>query len=174
MVERRFRYPAALSVREPIRWSAGTALDVRELREPRRLERRVRVHARLGELVLRAGLPKERGAERWRAQAERFFTRHDVLLTPGLAMRPAAAVRWGERRWFSNFFSDAQWAPFAAPWNLAGWPAMVVPAGQAPGGTPLAVQLVARPGGEPLLLGLAAQLEQLRPWRRTAPGYPAR
>jgi amidase len=59
-------------------------------------------------------------------------------------------------------------APFAAPWNVAGWPAMAVPAGLDPRGMPLAVQLVARPGGEGLLLALAGQLEQLRPWPRTA------
>jgi amidase len=44
-----------------------------------------------------------------------------------------------------------------------------VPAGLHPNGTPLSVQLVARPGGESLLLAIAAQLEQLRPWPRTAP-----
>jgi amidase len=49
---------------------------------------------------------------------------------------------------------------------------MVVPAGEAPDGTPLAVQLVGRPGTEAVLLGVAAQLERARPWRRVAPGYP--
>jgi amidase len=46
---------------------------------------------------------------------------------------------------------------------------MTVPAGRHSKGTPLAVQLVARPGGEALLLSVAAQLEQLRPWVRLAP-----
>jgi amidase len=64
---------------------------------------------------------------------------------------------------------NARYAPFAAPWNLAGWPAMAVPAGLAPDGLPLSVQLVSRPGTESLLLGLAATLERLRPWPRTAP-----
>jgi amidase len=45
---------------------------------------------------------------------------------------------------------------------------MSVPAGLDPNGLPLAVQLVGRPGTERLLLGLAAQLERLRPWPRTA------
>jgi amidase len=45
---------------------------------------------------------------------------------------------------------------------------MAVPAGLAPNGLPLAVQLVAKPGAEGQLLALAAQLEQLRPWPRTA------
>jgi amidase len=47
---------------------------------------------------------------------------------------------------------------------------MAVPAGTHPDGMPLSVQLVARPGRESLLLGLAATLERVRPWQRTAPG----
>ena len=42
-----------------------------------------------------------------------------------------------------------------------------------PRGLPLAVQLVSPPGGEGQLLALAAQLEELRPWPRTAQGYAA-
>ncbi|MGH8861195.1 MAG: amidase, partial [Jatrophihabitantaceae bacterium] len=47
--------------------------------------------------------------------------------------------------------------------------AMTVPTGTGPDGLPRAVQLVGRPGAEATLLGLAAQLERLRPWSRTAP-----
>jgi amidase len=82
-----------------------------------------------------------------------------------------ASKAWADRGWFTNVWSNAHYAPFAAPWNLAGWPAMAVPAGLAPNGMPLSVQLVARPGGEPMLLALAAQLEQLRPWQRVAPAF---
>jgi amidase len=46
---------------------------------------------------------------------------------------------------------------------------MAVPLGTLPSGAPCAVQLVGRPGTEAELLDLAGQLEQLRPWRRTAP-----
>ncbi|MGN6609155.1 MAG: amidase, partial [Jatrophihabitans sp.] len=162
-------YPATLGAREIARWTAGTALDARAVRDPAGLEPRVRRHAAVGSLVMRAGLPKEAGRTKWRARAEQFFAKHDVLVTPALAQKPKRADRWSERGWLANLLSDARYAPFAAPWNLAGWPAMVVPAGQTPDGTPLAVQLVARPGWERQLLGLAAQLEQLRPWRRVAP-----
>jgi amidase len=48
---------------------------------------------------------------------------------------------------------------------------MVVPAGLHPNGMPLSVQLVGRPGSEALLLTVAAQLELIRPWARTAPSY---
>ena len=130
----------------------------------------MRTHAALGRAVLRAGSPKGSGRQLWQQVAERFFADHDVLLTPTLAQRPLAATpAWGRRSWLANVTANSQYAPFAAPWNLAGWPAMSVPAGIHPKGTPLAVQLVARPGGEQLLLRVAAQLEQLRPWPRLAP-----
>jgi amidase len=58
-----------------------------------------------------------------------------------------------------------------AAWNLAGYPAISVPAGVSETGLPLAVQLVAPPGNEELLLSLAAQLERRRPWPRFAPAY---
>jgi amidase len=75
---------------------------------------------------------------------------------------------WSQRGWVANVVSNARYAPFAAPWNLAGWPAMAVPAGLDPRELPLSVQLVAKPGGEAQLLALAGQLEQLRPWPRVA------
>jgi amidase len=49
---------------------------------------------------------------------------------------------------------------------------MSVPAGVHPtAGTPMAVQLVARPGREATLLSLAATIESIRPWPRLAPAY---
>jgi amidase len=163
-------YPTRTALAALVRWYAGTEKDAQLLDDRSRVERRVRVHAALGRLVLRAGYPKVRGREQWRAVAERFFADHDVLVTPALAQRPLPAVRWGQRGWLANVTANSRYAPFAAAWNLAGWPAAAVPAGVHPAGTPLAVQLVARPGGEHLLLQVAAQLEQLRPWQRLAPG----
>lgn len=78
-----------------------------------------------------------------------FFVGYDVLVTPALAQPPIAAAAWSQRGWLANVWTNARYAPFAAPWNLAGWPAMSVPAGLGPRGLPLAVQLVAPPGGEP-------------------------
>jgi len=80
-----------------------------------------------------------------------------------------AAKRWGEAGWLANLWANTHYAPFAAPWNLAGWPAMAVPAGQHPNGMPLSIQLVGRAGTEATLLAVAAQLERLRPWTRLAP-----
>jgi amidase len=89
-------------------------------------------------------------------------------IVPALARAPIEALDWRDRGWFANLWSNATYAPFAAPWNLAGWPAMTVPAGLDATGMPLAVQLVGRPGSEKLLLDVAAQLERARPWPRLA------
>jgi len=155
---------------EIVRWVAGTELDARLLTDRARMNARTRRHAAAGRLVLRAGLPRNAGRERWRRRAEAFFAGFDVLLTPTLAQPPIPAAAWAQKDWLANIWSNTHYAPFAAHWNLAGWPAMAVPAGLHPNGTPLSVQLVARPGGEALLLSIAAQLETLRPWPRTAPG----
>jgi amidase len=104
--------------------------------------------------------------------ATTVFDRFDVLLTPTLAQPPIAAGRWGERGWLANVLANTRYAPYPAPWNLAGYPAASVPAGIHRGtGTPLSVQLVTTPDGESRLLSLAAELEELRPWQRLAPGF---
>jgi amidase len=160
-------YGRSIVVPEVLRWTAGTELDARLLADRSRLAPRTARHAAVGRLALRLPL----GAGGWPARAARFFDRWDVLVTPALARTPVAAAAWAGRGWLANVWSNSRYAPFAAPWNLAGWPAMSVPAGLDPRGRPLAVQLVAPPGGEARLLALAGQLERLRPWPRLAPGY---
>ena len=162
-------YGQSLAPTEIARWTAGTELDAQLLRDRTAMDARTKRHAALGRLVLKLGLPKEKGRQRWISRAERFFANYDVLITPGLAQPPKRAIAWSQRGWLANILSDARHSPFAAPWNLSGWPGVAVPAGQAPDGQPVVVQLVAQPGREKLLLELAAQLEQLRPWQRTAP-----
>ena len=166
--------PTSTALQALVRWYAGTEMDARTLADRSRLEPRVARHAALGRIAMRLGLVRADARERWRARASAFFAEHDVLLTPTLAQPPLEAVRWGARSWLANVTANARYAPFAAPWNIAGWPAMAVPAGVHTTGTPLSVQLVAPLGGEARLLGLAAQLERLRPWSRLAPGYVPR
>lgn len=151
-----------------VRWMAGTEMDARLLVDRDQLATSIRRHARVGSLAMRLGLPRPNGRRRWQQRAGRFMADYDVLITPALARPPIAAKAWSQRGWLTNLVTNIRFAPFAAPWNLAGWPAMAVPAGLDPDGLPLSVQLVARPGGEALLLSLAGQLEQLRPWPRLA------
>jgi amidase len=149
------------------RWFAGPAEQAEDF-DDALLQPRTRTHVRLGRLVRRAGLVRESAKQRWIARAEEFFAEHDVLVTPTLATLPPKARRWHERRWLPNVVPAIRVAPYPGVWNLAGYPAMSVPVGQHSSGLPIGVQLVAAPGGEARLLGVAAQLEALHPWRRTA------
>ncbi|PXY26545.1 amidase [Prauserella sp. PE36] len=143
------------------RWFAGPAEQADDLGvDSALLQRRTRTHVRIGNAVRRAGLVREDSAREWTRRAEAFFADHDVLVTPTLAARPPKARRWHERSCLANAAPSIRLAGFAGLWNLAGFPAMSVPAGQFADGLPIGVQLVAAPGGEATLLGLAAQLEE--------------
>ncbi|MFF3850591.1 amidase [Streptomyces sp. NPDC002328] len=160
-------YPLSLGVTSLAHWTAGTAVDAGGL-DPRLLTRRTRVHAAVGRRFLgpvRGGSAREE----LRSRLEPFFAEHDVLLTPALARRSPKSGPWHERGWLSNILANTNYSPLTPPWNLTGWPAAVVPFGTLPSGAPTAVQLVGLPGAEDELLGVAAHLEELRPWRRTAP-----
>ena len=155
-----------------VRWFAGTAADADAL-DSARLEARVRRHAMLGRLVRRTPLMDERLRESWIRHADEFLREYDVLITPALAQPPINARRWFSGGWSSTMLANIRYAPFAAPWNVAGMPAIVIPMGVHPqAGTPVAAQVVARRGREALLLAVAAWVERTRPWRRTAPGFP--
>ncbi|GHF45712.1 amidase [Amycolatopsis bartoniae] len=147
------------------RWFAGPSEQADDL-DRTLLQPRTQAHVRLGRALRRAGLVRPGTRERWRRRAAEFFADHDVLLTPTLAALPVKAARWHERSALANAVSSVRVAPFAGLWNLAGYPAMSVPAARHPNGLPLGVQLVAAPGGEARLLAVAAQLERLNPWPR--------
>ena len=99
------------------------------------------------------------------------WSRFDVVLTPALAQRP---VRIGEIDVMGDnpaweFKKSGQFTPYTALFNVSGQPAMSVPLFQGDDGLPLAVQIAGPPAGEALLLSLAAQLEQARPWADRRP-----
>ncbi|MFF8970234.1 amidase [Streptomyces sp. NPDC014995] len=160
-------YPLSLGVTALAHWTAGTAVDARAL-DARLLNRRTRVHAALGRRFLN-GVRGGTAREDLRRRLEPFFAEYDVLLTPALARRSPKSAPWHERGWLSNVLVNSNYSPLTPPWNLTGWPATVVPVGTLPSGAPTAVQLVGLPGSEGRLLRVAEQLEELRPWRRTAP-----
>lgn len=160
-------YPLSLGVTSLTHWTAGTAVDAQGL-DARQLTRRTRVHAAVGKRFVdraRAGASREE----LRRRLEPFFDEYDVLLTPALARRSPRSEPWHERGWLRNIMANTNYSPLTPPWNLTGWPAMAVPLGTLPSGAPTAVQLVGRPGSEATLLALAERMQELRPWRRTAP-----
>lgn len=164
-------YRASDAISLAAKWTLGTAEDAEGL-DASLLERRTRGHMRLGALLQTARADGDSGRDAWVARLDAFFDDHDVLVTPTLAQPAPPSRAWHLRSWFANVWRDANYAPFAARFNLAGVPAASVPWGTDGDGMPLAVQLVAWRGGEATLLAVAAQLEALRPWRPYAPHYP--
>ncbi len=158
------------------RWAAAAADDAEHLGIPLAdLQPRSRTHARLGRAVRAAGLVRPRTAERFRERMAAFFAAGgevlDLLLTPVVTGPPLPARPWHERSFLANVTAQGRWAPWTAAWNLAGLPALVLPAGTRPTGQPLAVQLVGPPGAERRLLWTAGELERRLPWRRYAPVF---
>jgi amidase len=91
----------------------------------------------------------------------------DVLLTPTLAEPPPLL---GE-------LTDPETGPgrllpfvlFTAPFNVTGQPAMSVPLAMSSSNLPIGVQCVGAPYREDVLIRLAAQLEDARPWADRRP-----
>jgi amidase len=160
--------PYAASDALPVfaRWFAGVDEATRtleELLDSSRLQRRTRVHARLGRWVRWAGGPRSGGQRRAAHRLHAFLARFDALITPALASPPIPAGPWADRSWLSNVVANISYAPFAAPWNLVDTPAGVIPTGLHTDGTPLGVQIVGSPGDDAMVLEIMAELEDAFP-----------
>jgi amidase len=147
------------------RWFVGvadSAMDFEDsgVLDPSQLAARTRRHIQLGRMVRRLGGPRDRLKHRWRQRLAEFFGTYDALITPALAHRPLPAAEWSRRGWARNVYGNTRYAPFAAPWNLAGTPAGVVSVGVASHGGPLGVQVVAPIGQERSVLSVMAALER--------------
>jgi amidase len=121
-----------------------------------------------------------------------FHQRHDLLLTPTMAMPPARVGEIATPAW-QHFAmkillalglsrvvlksgmieqmvrENLKWVPYTQIGNLTGVPAMSVPTHWTADGLPLGVHFVAPHGGEGMLFRLAGQLEQARPWAEKRP-----
>jgi amidase len=163
-------YPRSAWLAAVARWTNAATEDVDDLPAARRADpqRRTLQHAALGRRLQRWIRPSD--VREWRAAAERFMSGCDLLIMPTTAASGLPAREWSQQSWRSNVVAALRYTGgFAGAWNLAGWPAVSVPAGFDPStGAPVGVQLVARPGEEQLLVAVAALVERLRPWRRLA------
>jgi amidase len=100
----------------------------------------------------------------------------DVLVTPTLAREPIeiGALRPGPGEPAIRMLENAAaFVPFTPVWNVTGQPAISLPLHQSASGLPIGVQFVGPPAGEDLLLSLAAQLEEARPWSDRRPELAA-
>ncbi len=106
--------------------------------------------------------------EEVRRAFDAYFQSVDVVATPATAV-PAFPLDERPRE-IAGRAVDWLWGafPFTPQFNVAGVPAMTVPAGVA-GGLPVGLQLVAGRGGEGLLLDLAERLEPVLGFDAAAP-----
>jgi amidase len=100
-----------------------------------------------------------------------FLTRFDVLLSPTLARPPAKLGILGLSPADLAVYAQevTSYSPFTALANVTGQPSMSVPLHWTPQGLPLGTLFTGRYGEEALLLRLAAQLEQAKPWAHQRP-----
>jgi amidase len=101
-----------------------------------------------------------------------FWTDHDVLVTPTLALPPieVGGLRQAEGEPpIQMLLNAANFVPFTPVFNVTGQPAVSLPLHMTPDGLPVGVQFVGAPAAEETLISLAAQLEQASPWAERHP-----
>jgi amidase len=99
-----------------------------------------------------------------------FFERYDLWLTPTVATPPPplGAFKSTPSNPLGGIFAAAEFAPFTPAFNATGQPAISLPLHRNGAGLPIGSQLVAAYGREDLLLRVASQLEEARPFTHAA------
>ena len=106
-------------------------------------------------------------AQRASRDVARFFQSFDLWLTPTLGTPPPPLGTFAyspDNDAFEHRRKMAGFSPFTYICNITGQPAASVPLHWNDEGLPIGVHLAARYGGEATIFGLAAQMEQARPW----------
>lgn len=99
---------------------------------------------------------------------------HDLLVTPMLPEPPFLLGHVSPDVDLDEVMVRMSGLPsFAMPFNITGQPAISLPLHWDDDGLPIGVQLVAAPGREDVLLRVAAQLEDTRPWADRRPRVAA-
>jgi amidase len=108
--------------------------------------------------------------QRYGRRVAAFVAGYDLVLTPTLALPPVPVgwVREPEDAW-EQYARAIEFTPFTPPVNVAGLPAASAPFSWTDDDLPIGVQLIASSGGEPVLLRVAAQIEEARPWVERRP-----
>lgn len=161
-------YPLTLGLRFNARWLGGIAQDAAGL-DIDALEPRTMQMVKLGRFF--SSRTRSASADPFGRRMARWFTDHDALITPTLTQGAEPIGTWDGAGWAKTMLGVANHI-YTPPWNVAGLPAASVPFGHDDDGLPIGMQLVGPAGSEARLLNLAAQIEQLRPWRRLAPVPP--
>ena len=89
--------------------------------------------------------------DQYRSDMLAYMRRYDAIICPTAAF---PALPHGE-----TYAEENRNAHYTAPYNLTGWPGVVVRCGTSPEGLPIGIQVIARPWREDVALALAAVLE---------------
>jgi aspartyl-tRNA(Asn)/glutamyl-tRNA(Gln) amidotransferase subunit A len=111
-----------------------------------------RLHTRRGELG---------------SQMRQFMQRHDLLVTPTLAVPAFDAKPAGHAPMDPKAMLG--WTPFSYPFNLTQQPACTIPCGLTKAGLPIGLQIVGPMFGDALVLRAARAYETVRPIARPKP-----
>jgi len=113
----------------------------------------------------------EETQQRTRRLHEWWESGFDLLLSPTLgALPPTLGYLVGTSdNPAQGMVRTVPFSAFTMPFNQSGQPAVSVPWHWTPDDIPVGVQLVAAWGREDVLLRVAAQLEQVRPWAHRRP-----
>lgn len=98
------------------------------------------------------------------AQMRQFMQRHDLLVTPSVAVPAFDARPAGHQPLTPETMLG--WTPFSYPFNLTQQPAITVPCGLTTDGLPIGLQLVGPMFGDALVLRAARAFESACPVRR--------
>jgi amidase len=99
----------------------------------------------------------------------------DLLLTPTLPEPPPPLGEFDAKPGdpLRGFARGGGFVTFTLPFNVTGQPAVSLPLHWSASGLPVGVQLAAAYGREDVLIRIAAQLEQARPWKDRRPAVHA-
>jgi amidase len=117
------------------------------------------------------GLALSAVAQYRRAVQSWWYDGWDLLLTPTLAELPLklGTIVNDPADPMAPMRRAGQFVPFTPPFNTSGQPAISLPLEWTAEGLPVGVQLVAAYGREDVLLRVASQLEQAKPWAHRTP-----
>jgi amidase len=161
-------------------WSAKVGLAQRRLQdqlgrplEDRELEPVNRVGADVAKhfTAVDYGLALSAVAQYRRAVQSWWHDGWDLLLTPTLGELPLklGTIVNDPEDPMSPMRRSGDFAPFTPPFNTSGQPAISLPLEWTAEGLPVGVQLVAAYGREDILIRIASQLEQAKPWAHRTP-----
>ena len=111
----------------------------------------------------------------WTRRLAGWWTEYDLLLTPTIAEPPPPLGEFDSPadNPLHGLFRAASLVPFTPPFNVSGQPGISLPLHWNDEGLPIGVQLVAGFGREDMLIRVAAQLEEARPWADRRPPVSA-